>query len=36
MNREANKRAGGDGGMVVLFHTGCPCPAPPQDKRSAK
>lgn len=27
MKRQANKRAGGDGGMAVLFRTGRPGPA---------
>jgi hypothetical protein len=34
--RGSNKRAGGDGGIPVLFHTGRAWPAAPQHERSDK
>jgi prepilin-type N-terminal cleavage/methylation domain-containing protein len=36
VNKTANKRVGGDGGMAVQLHTGRPRPAAPHHGRSAK
>ena len=34
--KEANERAGGDGGLTVLFNAEPPWPAAPQPGRSAR